>query len=108
MKKLTQNLTYRIFAICSVFFVLISVASISHAALYTVNQTVTSSLGDGFQIPTFGTVQNCAGDCGLSGDAVIVSFYFRDVAPEYDQAILQVRTSGGVRLVPLGAGYMSG
>jgi hypothetical protein len=107
MKRHTQNLIYWIFALCSVFFLLLGVASTPHAALYTVSDTTTSSLGDGFQIPTFGTVLNCDGDCGLGGDAVLVSFYFRDVAPQYDQSILQVRTSSGLQR-PLGAGYMAG
>ena len=107
MKRHPQNLMYRIFAICLVLFVPLGVVSTPHAALYTVSETAASSLGDGFQVPTFGTVLNCDGDCGLGGDAVLVSFYFRDVAPQYDQAILQVRTSSGLQR-PLGAGYMAG
>ena len=109
MKRSMQNLYCRMLVnIIASFLVYFAMNSTAHAALYTVDDSTTSSLFNGFQIPTLGTVINCDGDCGLNGDAVIVSFNFFGGAPEYKEIMLRLRTKEGVYLPISGAGYMDG
>jgi hypothetical protein len=105
MQNLYCRMLVNIIASILVYFAMNLTA---HAALYTVDDSTTSSLFNGFQIPTLGPVIDCDGDCGLNGDAVIVSFNFFGAAPVYKEIMLRLRTTEGYYLPISGAGYMDG
>lgn len=107
MKWSSRYFRFRILTVANVIFFCLAVISTSHAALFTISDSVTSSLGNGFQSPAIGTILDCAGDCGLEGDAVLISFVMLSTAPQYNQSIIRVYDSSGY-LPVLGAGYMDG